>query len=402
MERSNPAHRNGQVYQEACEWFVEFRLGEPDDTARRAFHAWLKESPAHMGAYLDVSANWTRVAAIDVGARWSKEQLIEDARRDTQSVVTLCAARTAPSAQAAQSRFSSTRRRRLVCAAALAAVSLIGCVLWVNQDPRYSTGTGEQRSLALSDGSTVQLDSLSKIRIRYTEHERSVELLKGQALFHVAKDSTRPFIVHSGQTSVRAVGTQFDVRRNDSDAGTPEFLSHERATTTVVTVVEGRVAVFPEREANNVRTSHANEGRPAALEIEGVRNPVPGNKIPADIAQRAGEAAIVLTAGEQITVSPDATHKSLHPNLAGATAWTQRQLVFDATPLSEVAEEFNRYNERQLRIRDPSLLGFQIDGVFSSTDLASLLRFLRERPEMRVTETEIDIIVTRQPVRNDE
>src|ERR1700749_1408047 len=97
MERPNPSHRNAQIYQEACEWFVEFRLGEPDDTARRAFHAWLKESPAHMGAYLDVSANWNRGATIDVGTRWSKEQLIEDARQDTQSVVMLSAASAAPS-----------------------------------------------------------------------------------------------------------------------------------------------------------------------------------------------------------------------------------------------------------------------------------------------------------------
>ncbi len=414
MERPNPSHGNAQIYQEACEWFVEFRLGEPDDAARRAFHAWLRESPAHMGAYLDVSANWTQGAAFDVGALWSKDQLIEDARRETERVVTLSGAGAALSAGGAKSRTSSTRRRWLGLAAASAAVSMIGGAFWIDHNPCYSTGIGEQRSLALSDGSTVQLNSLSKIRIRYSEHERTVDLVQGQALFHVAKDTARPFVVYSGQTRVRAVGTRFDVYRRD--------------TGTTVTVLEGRVAVLgipetadsskpgnpapgAEGHAYPPRLSPDEKRKPNAPREGGqgarvtpapsaaIANPAPGTDA---FAPREGESAIFLGAGEQLTVTPAAVRRTPQPNLAGATAWTQRRLVFDATPLSEVAEEFNRYNERQLNIRDPSLLDFQIDGIFSSTDPASLIRFLRERPEMQVTETETEIIVTRRPVEKNE
>jgi transmembrane sensor len=186
---------------------------------------------------------------------------------------------------------------------------------------------------------------LSKIRIRYSAHERTVDLLQGQALFQVAKDTIRPFVVHSGQTGVRAVGTEFDVYR--------------KADGTIVTVVEGRVAVLRTPESRNFSS--------------------------------------LLSAGEQITVSPTAARKTLHPNLAGATSWTQRRLVFDSASFAEVADEFNRYNERKLVI-DPSALGtLHVSGVFSSTDPASLIRFLRDRPGLRVTETPTQIRIETDP-----
>ncbi len=77
----------------------------------------------------------------------------------------------------------------------------------------YATGIGEQRSIVLADGSTVDLNSRSKIRIRFSSERRGVELIEGQALFKVAKDHARPFVVDSDGTRVRAVGTQFDVYR---------------------------------------------------------------------------------------------------------------------------------------------------------------------------------------------
>jgi transmembrane sensor len=96
-------------------------------------------------------------------------------------------------------------------------------------------------------------------------------------------------------------------------------------------------------------------------------------------------------------VGPKTARKTVHPNLAGATSWTQRQLVFEAASFAEVAEEFNRYNERKLVI-DPSALGTQhISGVFSSTDTASFIRFLRDRPGLRVIETPTQIRVEGDP-----
>src|SRR5205823_2531257 len=86
-----------------------------------------------------------------------------------------------------------------------------------------------ERSIALPDGSLIELNARSSVRVRFTSNERAVELFEGQALFRVAKDPARPFIVSSDGKRVRAVGTQFDVYR-------------KKASTTV-TVLEGRVTV---------------------------------------------------------------------------------------------------------------------------------------------------------------
>src|SRR5262249_39042282 len=156
----------------------------------------------------------------------------------------------------------------------------------------------------------------SRIRVRFTRERRDIELLEGQALFHVAAENKRPFVVRSGTAQVRAIGTEFDVyRRNEG---------------TTVTVVEGRVAV---REEAVPRT-------------------------------------LLLSAGEQVTVAPKTAPHSGKANVAAATAWTQRRLVFNSSPLPQVAEEFNRYNRRQLVIEDPALADFRISGVYSSMDPA--------------------------------
>lgn len=410
MERPVRSKFNVQIYEEACEWFIECRARDLDNAARAEFDRWLRKSPEHQSAYLEIAAIWIEGPMLDPSNRWDLDNLVAQAAEDPANIIALELTRSAShtrqpvpsgtetneSTMAAvlpslrEGRESAPcrvplsaapigRRRLFAIAASILLASAALATYILTFSGVYATALGEQRSLALSDGSTVQLNSLSKIRVRYSEGERTVDLLQGQALFHVAKDSTRPFIVYSGQTRVKAVGTQFDVYR--------------RADGTMVTVVEGRVAILGIPDDGSAR--HANEGHPSEPTHEGEQ----GLRKPAlraaatDAAQREGEGAIFLSAGEQITVSPKTVRRTLHPNLAGATSWTQRQLVFDSASLADVAEELNRYNERKLII-DQSVLGtLHISGVFSSTDPASLIRFLRDRPGLRVTETRTEIRV---------
>jgi transmembrane sensor len=257
--------------------------------------------------------------------------------------------------------------------AACLIVSLgVGAVIWfeVLRAVTYTTAIGEQRSIQLEDGSTVELNSRSKVAVRYSEHERGIELLEGQALFHVAKNATRPFVVRSGDTRVRAVGTQFDVYR--------------KATGTVVTVLEGRVAIL---------TDHPIAGKDAIGAAGSSQYATAPPSFPR--AEGGQGAAVELSAGEQVVVTPKAARKTDHANIANATAWTEREIVFDSASLTEVAEEFNRYNQRQLVIEDPTLETFHISGVFSSTDPASLVRFLRERPGLHIVETASEIHIVK-------
>jgi len=85
---------------------------------------------------------------------------------------------------------------------------------------------------------------------------------------------------------------------------------------------------------------------------------------------------VLVSAGQQVTVTAQAMTAPKPADTAAATAWTQKQMVFASTPLSEVVAEFNRYNTRQLVISDPGIASTRISGVFSSTDPASLLRGL--------------------------
>jgi len=390
MERSGRAQFNTQIYEEACEWFIECRAGDLDAAARVEFDRWLRKSPEHQGAYLEIAAIWNEGPVLDSANRWDLDTLIAQASEDPDNVVVLgrSARPVSPGPQAApfartpgnietinpapaSGSVPATHRRRRVFAVAasilLAAVS-IGVYMHASSDV-YTTAVGEQRSITLADGTTVELNSLSRIRVRYSKYERNIDLVDGQALFRVARDTARPFVVRSGETRVRAVGTQFDVYRKTSGI--------------TVTVVEGRVAILEDG------------GKRAASSREGGSGPDTSLTTPLPAVSAGGPptfaGSILLAAGEQVTVTSQTARKNPHPNVAGATAWTQHQLVFDAASLSDVAEEFNRYNKRKLVI-DPSALGStHISGVFLSTDPAPLIRFLRDRPGLRVTETSTQI-----------
>jgi transmembrane sensor len=104
-----------------------------------------------------------------------------------------------------------------------------------------------------------------------------------------------------------------------------------------------------------------------------------------------------LAAGEQLTVSPRAPPHAVPANLASATAWTQRKLVFEHRPLGEVAEEFNRYNLERIEIDSPELRSEEITGVFEANNPESFMSFLAKLPDVSIERSpgENRLIVTR-------
>ncbi len=387
-----PIKLNSQIYEEACEWFVDCRAEDFDDAARYRFDSWLRTSPEHLRAYLEIAAIWNEGLQLDPKGQFDRDTLIAQAVLDRDNVIELSTKRTtqaprqemrpriAPAtspepAIAANARaFTSDPRRRFrhlrfaaMAVSLIVALAAVFIYLQALQAPTYSAKIGEQRSLTLADGSTVELNSRSTIIVRYSKHERRVDLLRGQALFRVAKDGARPFIVKTGDTLVRAVGTEFDI--------------YQKRAGTIVTVLEGRVAVL---------TDHA-----IALAERGLPVPTvgvqPKSNLPFPTIAPGQIGNIIIAAGEQLTVTPKLIQLAEHPNVANATAWTQRRLVFESASLADVADEFNRYNDRQLIVADPGLETFHVSGIFSSTDPASLIRFLRARSELYIVETQAEI-----------
>jgi transmembrane sensor len=365
---------NTQIYEEASDWLVKNREGDLDPPEKKRFDAWLRESPQHLRAYLEMSAVWEDVASIDPSLNASADELIARAHEEA-NIYPLALPRSPlpPGEGQGEGPPRATARRRFTLAGIALAASVvvavgIGTRLYLQREV-YTTGIGEQRSVVLNDGSTIELNSRSRVRVRFSEAERDVDLIEGQALFRVAKNPARPFIVSADGTHVRAVGTQFDVYRKTGG--------------TVVTVVEGRVAVY---------------SPPAPGQGQGE-----GASLPSQSSVRHIESEVLLAAGEQLTVAAVAAAKAgaqpspRRANVAAATAWTQRSLVFDSAPLTEVAEEFNRYNTRQLVIEDTrDVADIHISGMFSSADPALLLRFLRTQPELVVEETDGEIRISKK------
>jgi transmembrane sensor len=228
----------------------------------------------------------------------------------------------------------------------------IGVMAWVNRaSDHYATALGEQRMVKLEDGSIVHLNTRSRISVHFLDSQREVRLEQGEALFQVERDPARPFIVRSGSTTVRAVGTAFNVYRRGSEVQ--------------VTVVEGRAQVSAMPRA---RTT-ARDNTPAAT------------------------LPTLLAAGEAAVVAEDHISKTTAGAVSRAVAWRERRLVFKDTPLGEVASEFNRYNKSQMRIEGEALQARAITGVFSADHPQSLILYLSEFGSLQVSPEGEDWVV---------
>jgi transmembrane sensor len=356
---------NMQIYEEASEWLIKHRTESLDPAERARFDQWLRQSPLHVRAYLEMNSVWDDIQTVDAIEGLSSEALLSRAK-SVGNIVPLPTKDDSPRLHAPPKHRSSVAQRKFpwkIGIGIAATVALFAVAAIYSTRDTYATGVGEQRSITLSDGSIVELNARSRIRVRFEAAERGVDMIEGQALFHVAKNPARPFIVHAAGTQVRAVGTQFDVLQNGAS--------------TVVTVVEGRVSVLPR-----------NVDLPGAKTL--------GIDAAAGGSSTAPQSAVLLAAGEQVTVSSGAVSKAKSVNATNATAWTQHNLIFDSASLEDVAAEFNRYNARRLVVDDPQISNFHISGVFSSSDPALLIRFLRAQPELNVEESERQIHVSKR------
>jgi transmembrane sensor len=240
-------------------------------------------------------------------------------------------------AQAEPSAATPITRRRMfwlggsaVAASALGAVGL-GLMM---RDTVYETRLGEMRVVTLEDGSAVTLNTASRIRVAFADARRTVTLEEGEALFDVAKDPARPFIVEAGGTSVRAVGTSFSVKRlNDAPV---EVLVREG-----IVEVAQPATHRPVRMTANMRivTSHA------------VAQPV----------------AIAQTEVDR------------------ETAWRSGRIAFEGEPLAQAAAAFGRYSDTRIIIEDPGIGREEITGLFASNDPVTFARAAAASLELKAT-----------------
>jgi transmembrane sensor len=345
----DPANR--QILDEASAWFVEFRTESVNARRREEFMEWLRRSPDHIRAYLEISRTYVQLPCEGGVPASEVERLLSKARtRAGDEVVSLGIHRSPVETVNVPAARRGTRLPLAVAASfLLLLVGALGLRI-IAQRGLYTTEAGEERTVTLADGSRVELNGRTRLRVALSTRERDVRLIEGQALFQVAKDKSRPFIVDTGTVQVRAVGTSFDV--------------HKEGGNTTVTVLEGTVAVVSSRSS------------------------------PGSIAGTSQSASLLVTAGEQAVVTPQGSSKPKATNVSAATAWTRGQLEFDETPLAQVAEEFNRSSPRPLVLAGSMGGNLRISGVYSSVDPSSLILFLRNQPDLDVIESPDQIVVS--------
>jgi transmembrane sensor len=349
---SNDQRIRAAIAEQAGEWFVANEEGPMDARDSAALAAWFMTSPVHIEEFLGVSLVARDLKQARTDPEYSLEAILARAGAEEERPVQRLWPRVIEVVR-------ETPSGRWFTAAAATVVLSLGLLFTWNFRPtgrpagpagiatlHFQTGHGEQLTQRLGDNSVLHLNTDSAVSVRYSKSERLVTLISGQAEFEVAHEAKRAFRVHAGWADVIDIGTQFDVRLEQGS--------------TVVTVIEGRVAVGPQNSSPN----HA------------VRS-------------------IELTANQQIRVGEGEWPAT--PFTADAertTSWLHRQIAFDHEPLEQVAAEYNRYTSKPIVIATPALRTLQISGVFATDDTDAFIAFLRSLKGVRVQVTENRILVS--------
>jgi transmembrane sensor len=307
MDNVHPIPDVGKAEAEASDWIARLNADDVSAEDRGQFDVWRAAQPLNARVYEELSATWNEFVAAGPMVR---------------------------AASFAQSMNEATRVRtpwRRWTAAAAAVLVVVASGLYMQRlfpGTKYQTAVGEQATVSLPDGSTLQLNSNSLARVIYSDNARVIRLVRGEAFFKVAHNANRPFWVVGGNSWVRAVGTAFNV--------------YIRATGIRVTVSEGTVKV----------------GSADAL----------ANRAPPESVVDSGPVA-VLTVGQQADLggTATATRSLSSAELARSVAWMDGTLYFERQPLGDVVDELSRYTTVRLIVDDEKLRQLSVGGTFQAS-----------------------------------
>jgi len=290
--------RNQEIDSRSADWAAKRDLGDLSPQEQAEFEAWLAADPRHLGAYGRAEAVLCRVERLN-GL---------DVEGDSNE-------------KAERSVWS--RRRLVVTGSAAATVAAIVAVAHKlrtgSEQDIYSTEIGQMREVVLADGSIVSLNTNSEISVDFSKEARNINLLRGEAIFDVAKNKHRPFIVSAGDTRVRAIGTSF------------------------------MVSMLPRKPVQIlVREGVIEMRRADVLEAKPVRAGANMQAI-----ARPGAPIITQTMPEE--------------KLARDLAWQRGSIALDNQTLADAADEFARYSEVHIIVA-PSVSNRTVTGLFASHD----------------------------------
>lgn len=291
----------------AIDWLVRLKSGHATADDHAAFAAWREQSTEH------------ELAAREAEMVWHGVGLAGDRARTLQR----------------KERRAKVTRRAVLGGGTLAAVGFIVArsgVIGPRLLADYVTEVGEQRTVGLVDGSSVFMNANSAFSVKFSARERRLSLLEGQAVFTVAHDTARPFIVEAGDGQTRAVGTVFDV--------------DIRSDQVIVTVVEGVVAITTDQA-------------------------------PDPVVARVDQRVHYLPRGRPST--PEAANADIE------TAWRRGKLIFNRRPLADVVGDIERYRRGRIVLVGDGLRSLEVTGVFDLNDPEAILRTIEDSLPVQMT-----------------
>lgn len=288
IQQELPSQENSPTEQAAA-WFLRRQEGNCSDAELQEFENWLDANATHRSEYQQYVQLWHNL--------------------DQVGGVT-----------------TPSRRRKARASIALAVlITIFGTMQWsTSREEIISTALGQRQHIVLADGTAVDMNTATVLRVAMSGYTRKVTLEQGEALFNVVHSALRPFEVHAGSGILRDIGTSFNVAREN-----------EKIT---VAVLEGEV---------QVRLDNPNS------------------------------AAVTLHGGEQVAYSAHDRSAISAVNTRAATAWREGRMIFHDTPLAEVINQINRYHPRQIILTDAGLNGLKVSGEFNTADREGLLRALK-------------------------
>jgi transmembrane sensor len=302
QERSVPSE---EVRAEAAAWVARLHDEKRSPGLDAGIRAWLGESEDHRRAFNRMMLVWKRSGSISMRAHGD-----------------ISAARTGR-----RPPFPSWR----ATAAATLILSVISVVVVVYnlRDNSLVTAVGQQKTRQLRDGTRVRLNTDTRIEVNFDEHARRVRLIRGEAWFDVSKQPTWPFLVTVDGQEIRAVGTSFIVRHDDTQG-----LS--------ITLVEGKISVA------------STDGKDQAT--------------PPDTQ--------VLTAGQRLLIPRNQARIVDRPEMTRITAWERGRVEFDETPLGTAVKEMNRYSTKHVAVANAEVAQLRVGGVFHAGDSEEFVRIV--------------------------
>lgn len=305
------------VEEEALGWFTRLQDADATEADWRAFTDWVAVSPAHGAAYDVLERLWVDLDAVE-------------------------AVRVVPMVNPANDDARPTGRRGwLYPAAGMVAAAALAVGLWPYLEDKGDLyrATDQPLTVRLADGSNVQLNRHSEMRVRLAPGSRRVVLSDGEAAFDVAHDAARPFVVEADGREVRVLGTAFDI------------VSHADAFS--VAVERGVVAVSIRSSATPLR----------------------------------------LTAGERVRQTGDAAPQVDAVDPAAVATWRSGVLVYRAATLVEVGQDLSRYFDKPVKV-SASARGLRFTGALRIADEKTMLDQLHDFAPVTIQASPTEVRLT--------